>query len=117
MSNPDRVEGPLQLSLVRLPKVVAKVAACAACALLAIPAAHAAIDGGSGAGSGRAPAAATALAVALPQPQVREVAARPSDTVAAAPRLQQALPANASTGFFLGGSVTATWGASGIDMK
>jgi hypothetical protein len=117
MPNRDRVEGPLQLSLVWLPKVVAQASAFALCALLAAPAAHAAIDGGSGASQGRAPAAATALAIAVAQPHGAEVAARPPDTVAGAPRLRQARPADASTGFFLGGSVSATWGSSGIDMK
>src|ERR1700730_268993 len=101
MSNRDRVEVPLQPSLARRRKVLA-MGLLAACALLAAPAAHATIAGGSGGGQGRPSPPATDLTVALPQPRGAEVAAQPPDPAIQAPRLQEAWPANASTGFFLG---------------
>ncbi|HEV3459374.1 MAG TPA: hypothetical protein VHG32_22730 [Thermoanaerobaculia bacterium] len=116
MTKRDRVEVSLRLSLARLPRILALALAFGACAVLAAPAAQAAIEGGSGSGQGRPSPAATAFTVAFPQPRGAEVAVQPN--AAAGPMLpMEARPDNASTGFFLGGSVTANWGASGIRMQ
>jgi hypothetical protein len=119
MSNRNRVELPPQLSLARCRKVLTVASILAACALLAAPAARAAVtDSGSAMGSGialQSPPAAD-LAVAALQPHVPEVAGQRPGAAAETATLMEASPANASTGFFLGGTVTANWSGSGIRM-
>jgi hypothetical protein len=116
MTNRDRVEVSLRLSLARLPKVLALALAFGACAVLAAPAAQAATEGGSGSGQGRPSPAATALTAAFPQARGAETAVQPN-AAAGSMRTMEARPENASTGFFLAGNVTATWNSSGIRMQ
>jgi hypothetical protein len=100
-------------------RVLALGAVLAAWSLLAVPAARAAAgEGASGAGEGRVPAGAAApLKAAIPQPGSAAVAAEPARGVARPAGPSEIRPSDTSTGLFLTGNVSASWGSSGIDVK
>jgi hypothetical protein len=89
-----------------------------ACGLLAQPAALAApLDEGNGAGIARLPPGSARQPVALPQPRPPVVDLVPPPAGEEAPSLTIVQPRNASTGLSMVGTVTASWGSSGVRIQ